>query len=316
MPKVSVIVPVYGVEKYIERCARSLFEQTLEDLEYLFIDDCTPDKSIEILKNVLEDYPLRKKQVLIISHENNLGLPLARQSGLKVATGDYIIHCDSDDWVDVTMYEKMYKKAIEEDADVVCCDCKNTDGSNYTITKGGSNTDVTECIYEMMHRKMWWSLCNKLFKRSLYGDNLRYPKDAMGEDMCICLQLMKHVKSIGYVNDVYYNYYTNPNSIVNVSTPEQCLNKYGQLTRNLKIIIESYKDRICERPISNGLSYLTFYVQEMLMPAIKQDKGLYRMWNEGVKGTCMPVILNPMVKPKQRLKALLILLHLFPIRFI
>ena len=122
MPKVSVIVPVYGVEKYIERCDRSLFEQTLEDIEFIFVDDCTPDKSIEILKNVLEDYPLRKKQVLIISHEKNMGLPIARQSGLKVASGDYIIHCDSDDWVDTTMYEKMYNKAIEDGSDVVVCD--------------------------------------------------------------------------------------------------------------------------------------------------------------------------------------------------
>ena len=61
MPKVSIIIPVYGVEKYIERCSRSLFEQTLDDLEYLFIDDCTPDKSIDVLKNILEEYPNRKK---------------------------------------------------------------------------------------------------------------------------------------------------------------------------------------------------------------------------------------------------------------
>ena len=81
MPKVSVIVPVYGVEKYMERCARSLFEQTLDDIEYLFIDDCTPDRSIEILQQVLEEYPHRKPQVTIHRMEQNSGQAAVRKWG-------------------------------------------------------------------------------------------------------------------------------------------------------------------------------------------------------------------------------------------
>ena len=81
MPKVSVIIPVYGVEKYIERCARSLFEQTLDDIEYLFIDDCTPDKSVDILKHVLEEYPQRKSQVVIHRMEKNSGQAAVRKWG-------------------------------------------------------------------------------------------------------------------------------------------------------------------------------------------------------------------------------------------
>ena len=96
MPKVSVLVPVYGVEKYIERCARSLFEQTLDDMECIFVDDCTPDDSMQVLVKILSEYPRRKEQVKIIHHETNQGLPAARQSGLKIATGEYIAHCDSD----------------------------------------------------------------------------------------------------------------------------------------------------------------------------------------------------------------------------
>lgn len=122
MPKVSIIIPVYGVEKYIERCARSLFEQTLDDIEYLFIDDCTPDKSVEILKRVLEEYPHRKSQVVIHRMEQNSGQAKVREWGMRNARGEYVIHCDSDDWLDVHMYEEMYNKAIEEDADVVVCD--------------------------------------------------------------------------------------------------------------------------------------------------------------------------------------------------
>ena len=82
MPKVSVIIPVYGVEKYIERCARSLFEQTLEDMEFIFVNDCTKDNSIDILLRVIDEYPKRKSQVHILNHEFNKGLPVARQTGI------------------------------------------------------------------------------------------------------------------------------------------------------------------------------------------------------------------------------------------
>ena len=118
--KVSVCIPVYGVEKYIERCARSLFEQTMSDgIEFIFVNDCTPDKSIEILEKVLAEYPHRKKQTQIINHEKNSGLVAARKTGLAHATGEYIIHCDSDDWVDVDFYQVMYETAINNNADVV-----------------------------------------------------------------------------------------------------------------------------------------------------------------------------------------------------
>ena len=124
--KVSVIIPVYNVEQYIERCARSLFEQTLDDIEYIFVNDCTPDKSMEVLARVLDDYPARKRQVSIINMPVNGGLPKVRRAGVEAATGDYIIHCDSDDWVDVTMYEKMWKKAVEGEYDMVLCGCTLT----------------------------------------------------------------------------------------------------------------------------------------------------------------------------------------------
>ena len=120
MPEVSVCIPVYGVEKYIERCARSLFEQTMTDgIEFIFVNDCTTDKSIEILERILAEYPGRQAQTKIIHHATNKGLVAARNTGLAHATGDYIIHCDSDDWVDLNFYESLYKKAVETGADVV-----------------------------------------------------------------------------------------------------------------------------------------------------------------------------------------------------
>lgn len=129
MPKVSVIIPVYRTEKYIERCVRSLFNQTLDEIEYLFIDDCSPDNSIKILNNVLEDYPHRKEQVIIHRMSRNSGQAIVRNWGMQNATGEYVIHCDSDDWVDADMYRAMYDKAVEEHSDVVICDYAITNGT-------------------------------------------------------------------------------------------------------------------------------------------------------------------------------------------
>ena len=122
MVKVSVIIPVYGVEKYIERCAKSLFEQTLHDIEYLFIDDCSPDNSIKILESLLDSYPSRKANTRILKMSTNSGQAAVRMRGMKEATGEYLIHCDSDDWVDHQMYEKMYNYAKSNDYDMVWCD--------------------------------------------------------------------------------------------------------------------------------------------------------------------------------------------------
>lgn len=191
MSKVSVIIPVYGVEKYIERCARSLFEQTLGDIEYLFIDDCTPDKSIEILKKVLEEYPQRKSQVIIHHMDKNSGQAAVRKWGMQNATGDFVIHCDSDDWVDTDMYRAMYEKAIEENTDVVVCDYIITDGNNVIIKKKGcQSTEIQLFLSDILFQKSSWSLCNKMFARTTYDRGIIYPKHNMGEDMALTCQLV------------------------------------------------------------------------------------------------------------------------------
>ncbi len=141
-PKVSVIIPVYKAEQYIEKCARSLFEQTLDDIEFIFIDDCTPDNSIDILKCLIRDYPHRKSQVKIIHNEENKGISTTRNIGLNNSTGEYIIHCDSDDWIDDDLYEKLYLKAIEEKSDIVLCDFIREESGNLKIRKEFLNENV------------------------------------------------------------------------------------------------------------------------------------------------------------------------------
>ena len=122
MPAVSVIIPVYKVEPYIARCARALFSQTMEDLEFIFVDDCTPDASIAVMREVLQEFPERKEQVVVYRMPQNSGLVAVRMQGLALARGEYVIHCDSDDAVDPEAYQLMYEKAVAEDLDIVTCD--------------------------------------------------------------------------------------------------------------------------------------------------------------------------------------------------
>ena len=120
--KVSVIIPIFKVRDFIERCAVSLFEQTLKEVEYIFVDDASPDDSIKVLKSCIERYPERQARTTILTHEHNQGLPAARNTGLAAASGEYVFHCDSDDYVERNMLEEMYEAAKAKDADMAYCD--------------------------------------------------------------------------------------------------------------------------------------------------------------------------------------------------
>lgn len=120
--KVSIIVPVYRTEKYIERCVRSLMEQTLkEDIEFIFINDATPDNSMEVLNRIVSEYPERRGQILILHNLTNIGIAETRKRGIEAAKGEYIGWCDSDDWCELNMFETMLESSENGKIDIVVC---------------------------------------------------------------------------------------------------------------------------------------------------------------------------------------------------
>lgn len=187
---VSVIIPVYGVEKFISRCADSLMSQTMRDgVEYIFVDDASEDASMERLKSVLSKYSERASQVKILVHEQNMGLPAARNTGLAQARGEYVFHCDSDDFVDPEMLDTLYGKAKEEDADIVWCDWFLTFGSTERYMKQPDYGSPEEALKAMLGGAMKFNVWNKLVRRSLYTDNaIVFPAGyGMGEDMTMMM---------------------------------------------------------------------------------------------------------------------------------
>ena len=282
MPKVSVIIPVYGVEKYIERCARSLFEQTIDDIEYLFIDDCSPDKSVEILKHVLEEYPQRKDQVVIHRMEQNSGQAKVREWGMRNATGEYVIHCDSDDWVDVRMYEEMYNKAIEEDADVVVCDFCSTDCENEQYSKGLISKERENVIADILLWRIAGCLWNKLVKRKEYTDHdLNYPTHNMGEDAALIVQILWNAKRISYLPKPLYYYYTNPTSITKDITDDKIRQRFLQATANVELI-EQFLDGKTTGKITDALTKYIFEQSYLIVSLARKNKEDLSIWRRSV----------------------------------
>lgn len=312
MPKVSVIIPVYGVEKYIERCARSLFEQTLDDIEYLFIDDCTPDGSVEILKRVLEDYPQRKTQTIIHRMEQNSGQARVREWGMKNATGEYVIHCDSDDWVDTDMYRAMYNKAKVDRADVVVCDFSRTDGINHQAVCGCHTVEPIRFIENCLYQKDPWSLCNKIFLRN-HIENIVYPDGALGEDMMICIQLLSKCKVITYINKVFYYYYFNPGSITKSRTVAKCLQNYNTLKSNTDFVVKFLNERYSNSSLDLDLicKYLKM-INSFSLLYIKHIPDYNSLWKNSRVIMSIRFYFNPKISGYNKLIYILSFIGVYP----
>lgn len=206
--KVSVVTTIFHCEKYINACARSLFEQSLDSIEYIFVNDATPDNSINVLEKAIDDYPNRKPFIKILNLVKNGGVSNARRIGIANATGEYVIHADSDDWVDKDMYERLYLKAKETDADIVGCNFRHefTD-IQYDFHQQYADT-MEENISRLINGKIFPSLCTSLTRRSLIEDNgITFPVGLnMGEDLFFNLQLYLHAKKIVSMDWAPYHY--------------------------------------------------------------------------------------------------------------
>lgn len=215
MPKVSVVVPVYGVEDYIERCARSLFEQTLDDIEYIFINDCTKDRSIEVLTSILDEYSIRKKQVRIYHNERNLGQVGTRKKGIMYATGEYVIHCDSDDWVDIDWLQSIYEFAKENTADLVRCDYyKNHINNTEEYCSQDFPNDLSSYYVGLVTKGYFGVLWNNLIKKEIaQSDLIVWPEWNYGEDVPLAAQYASMSNKIAYLKKAFYHYRIIPTSI-------------------------------------------------------------------------------------------------------
>ena len=315
MAKVSVVIPVYKVEDYIETCVRSLFEQTLHDVEYVFVDDCSPDRSVEILKDLIDEYHSRLeeegKTVQILRMPVNSGQAKVRREGVAHCTGDYIIHCDSDDWVDTDMYRSMYETAVASGSDVVVCDYKVTCAEPDTCRLFTCHADSPEKLIEnSLFLKDSCALWNKMFRRECYS-GLRFPSEAMGEDMVITVQLLLACRSFTCIHEPYYIYRSNPMSITKTHTKESCLRRFRQLKANSDMLFEILTEKNVGSDLSAGIVYFKNHIRSKLLPLVWDDE-YYSLWRNVYHGLDKEILLSGRIGLDVKLKALLTLLRLYP----
>ena len=297
---VSIIIPVYNVEKYIVKCATTLFEQDFDSIEYIFVNDCSPDNSMQVLQSVIEKYPNRKNDIKIINKPQNEGLGQARKTGFESATGEYILHIDSDDWVELDMASSLYKKAKEDDADIVCCDYfinfKNKE--IYKRINFDKEDDVLKAyLLEFIDPYLW----TKFVKKSLYK-NLIFPKFSLAEDRYIGAQLFYNAEKVAYISHAFVHYNrTNLQSLVSSFGDKQL----GEMNMYYNSMIEFLKSK---NIYDKYIEYLRIQLNGNLLTIMNKDylKNLRKIDDKLVDIDL--VIKNPSLSKLQKLSRALIFL--------
>lgn len=254
MSKVSIIVPIYNVEKYLKRCLDSIVNQTLKDIECLLINDGSPDKSQKIIDEYVHKYPNLFKSYT----KTNGGLSDARNFALDYVSGEYIAFVDSDDWIEPFMYEKMYEEAISECADIVVCDFlmdwESTGVKKYVNGLCSESDDILKNF--LISPPSAW---NKLYKKDLFlKTDIRYPKSMWYEDLATTARLIPFCKKISYVNEAYVHYIQREGSIM--STVNE---KIFDIYKAIEMIEEYYKKNKIYKKYKKEIEYI--YIENLVL---------------------------------------------------
>ena len=216
--KLSIIVPVYGVEKYIDKCLNSLVKQSLKEIEIIVVNDGTKDNSQKIVDKYVKKYPDKIKSYI----KENGGQGSARNYGLKKATGEYIGYVDSDDFVEKDMYKKLYNKAKENNYDIVVCGNYNVseDYQNKNIDAfiNNYNTDLENIFFGKM--AVW----NKIYKRDILIKNkLEFKEKVWYEDLAFTLKAIMNSNTFAFIDEPLYDYLIREGSTMNNSNVQRNL---------------------------------------------------------------------------------------------
>ena len=277
--KVSFVVAMYNVAAYIEECMRSLCEQTLDDIEIIVVDDCSTDNGRDVVLRTVEEYPKRKGQVRIVSHESNKGITETRKDGLLAAGGEYIHFIDGDDYVDVRMAELMYSKAVEVDADIVICGFWGfggcyTEGNYYTFPLPEESLTDTDSIRDATLNGFGWpNVWCRMFRRELLLDKrMVWPVASMAEDVIITSAVTLIAKKIAYTTEALYYYRSQPNSIMNNRSAEGILKRFNGFVKNNEVLFSFLEENGVADKYQRGIVEYKVRAKNELFPLFPSFK--------------------------------------------
>lgn len=213
MAKLSIVVPVYNVEKYLKRCIESLIAQTFNDYEIILVDDGSTDKSGEICDKFSKLY-----EKITVIHKENGGLSSARNAGIDIATGEYIGFVDSDDWIEPDMYDNLYNVAEKYRLDMALCgvELDFEDGSSkiYYSIENFKILNKEEALRDIFVNSLFFEEAwNKIYRRHIF-DTIRYPDGKIHEDTYIICKILDKCNKIGYIPNISYHYFQRSDSIM------------------------------------------------------------------------------------------------------
>lgn len=266
--KLSIIVPVYNVEKYLNKCLDSLVNQELKDMEIIVVNDGSPDRS----QKIIEDYERRFPFVKGFVKENG-GLSDARNYGIERAAGEYIAFVDSDDYVEKAMYQTMLRKAEEGDFDIVVCDFEEVYLS--AVRRGYSRLKedlLTKTAVKEHMNDIYPSAWNKIYKRKLF-EKIRFKKNVWFEDVEMLYRMLPLVESVGVVHQAFYKYVQRQGSISKSSDA-----RIFHYIDNWNGIIRYYKenDLFDEYHCELEYNYVRYLYATFIKTALKMDKVMFR----------------------------------------
>ncbi len=240
---ISVIIPIYNVENYLERCIDSVINQTYSNLEIILVDDGSPDNC----PIICDRYAEKDSRIKVI-HKKNGGLSDARNAGIKIATGKWIAFVDSDDHIENVMYEKLLGLALSNDAQISIGSVNDEIEKNGVVTILKTtlhSTQKTEVLPKKEVVKRFlngsWSAWDKIYLRSLF-DGIEFPVGEINEDEAIALLLLNKCKNVVYTNEIFYHYMQREQSITSSSFSSRKLDWVKHCEQNLDWIKENYPE--------------------------------------------------------------------------
>lgn len=274
--QISIIIPVYRAEQHIARCCESLFVMDCKEVEYLFINDASPDRSMEIVKNVLSRFPARSSQVRIINQEENKGVACARNTGLNEALGKYVAFVDADDFIEPDMFSKMYQTAENYQTDIVGCDWYLEFEHSRRQLKQSLCHHPQECLKAMLAGEMRWFLWAFLIRRELYTANQLYFIDGadIGEDMFMLIRCFSYARSYKHIEEPLYHYVRYNSESLTCITPKKQMDMVKQ---NVDAVADFLNGRFPDI-FRKDLCMMKLNVKFPLL--ITDETACYKVWKE------------------------------------
>lgn len=311
MPKISIIVPVYKVEKYLHKCVDSILKQTFKDFELILVDDGSPDRCGEIC----DEYARKDNRVRVI-HKENGGVSDARNVGIDIAKGEYIGFVDSDDYIELDMYEFLYDYLIKSGSDISICGiaCHIRKNGVDKLIREPSSADSRgvltgkQAFSEVLKSKLFSvNPVNKLFKAELFSDD-RFPKGKISEDAFLIPKIILKAKKVVYDNEFKYYYVRRNGSITTAAFSEKDYYVIDAYRAHLNIVKQKYPELLKEAEFRYLWSNM-YVLDKMFISSSEVPRDDYDKILKVVKKNFFKVIFNPCFSLRRKMAILILFIN-------